>query len=265
VLLLSDFGNGIGTVLGRGVTVTNLLSGMRPSPNHRNIARTQLYFVDACRDQPSAFDKFETVSTTPVWDPERDVSDEPFAPVFFAAMPGELAYSIRGKQTIFSQALLDSLQGGAARECGFDAHGLPRWGVTIDSLRSNFEYHLTMINRRAGTEAGFNVVGGGSGDHRVIHWLDDTPWVRVTLEIDPKRACPHTSVTIVDADDDDKPPNWDLPRVTPHPYHGRLLAGAYRAIARIDASVDGLVGATKHFEAVPPSRSLRMQVSAREL
>ena len=67
MLLLEEFGNGIGCSLVNGVDVRNLFYGMAPSTTRPNIANTQLYFIDACRNMPEIFTNFETLQPTQIF------------------------------------------------------------------------------------------------------------------------------------------------------------------------------------------------------
>jgi Caspase domain len=62
VMLCEDFGDGVGGVLDRAISGVNLYNGMAPAPGREGIARTQFYFIDACRIRPDAFSQYEPLT-----------------------------------------------------------------------------------------------------------------------------------------------------------------------------------------------------------
>ena len=116
VLLLEDFGEAVGGPLRNAVDVDNIFYGMSPSETRRNIARTQLYFIDACRVRPSAFKNYQMMSTTAVFEVEEMGKDDRHAPIFHAATSGSIAYGITGQQTVFNRLLLECLERTAVRQ-----------------------------------------------------------------------------------------------------------------------------------------------------
>src|SRR5205085_5850611 len=60
VLLLEDFGDPAEGTLHNAAEIINIFNGMAPPASvQQKMARTQFYFVDACRVLPSAFKNFE--------------------------------------------------------------------------------------------------------------------------------------------------------------------------------------------------------------
>jgi hypothetical protein len=68
VLLLEGFGKKSTRILKDAIDSTSLIDGMAPSKQYPEVARTQLYFFDACRVKPLLFKGYEKVETTPIWD-----------------------------------------------------------------------------------------------------------------------------------------------------------------------------------------------------
>jgi hypothetical protein len=115
VLLLDDFGHlPVGmNPLQTSVDVRTLFYGMAPSAAFPQMARTQIYFVDACRNHPNQFNQFEKLSTTEFFTIAVSGRDDRIAPIFYAAVPDSKGYAVPGQHTVFSRQLLDCLQGGA--------------------------------------------------------------------------------------------------------------------------------------------------------
>ena len=148
VLLLEEFGDGIGGPLMNGVDVKNLFYGMAPSPARPQIANTQLYFIDACRNMPSIFTSFETLQPTQVFPVELSGQDNRRAPVFYASIAGTTALGLRGKQTLFSKAVVDCLLNDAADLQ--EINGQERWVVSVHRLAKALEFSIDDLNREHG-------------------------------------------------------------------------------------------------------------------
>jgi hypothetical protein len=230
VLLLQDFGDGQGGTLDKAINTKNLYNGMAPSPSRPNIARTQLYFVDACRLQPERFRDYEQMETAAVWDVELAGLDDRRAPTYFAAVPGSVAYARRGKQTLFSEVLLQCLGGGAAELR--DEAGGERWSVTHISLAERLAQQLPELAADAGAVQWIRTDGVGAD--AVIHYLDAPPTVRVELEIDPPGALEFAKIAILD-DAGAPATQAPLPKpLDPYPYSTELPAGIYTIRAEIE-------------------------------
>ncbi|GAA1615807.1 caspase family protein [Actinoplanes couchii] len=117
-LLLEDLGRHPGDFFAGAVNFRRTYLGMRDCR-----ARTQLYFIDACRELPLelleiAADESRPLLTVrnPLEPPGRPLD----APVFHATTPGLRAYGPPGEPTPFTEAVLDVLGGRGAHQ--------PRWG-----------------------------------------------------------------------------------------------------------------------------------------
>ena len=228
VLLLEDFGDGIGGVLEKAVNTKNLSNGMAPTPRLPNVARTQFYFVDACRVGSDAFARYEQSETAELWPVELAGRDDRSAPIFYATLPGALAYGKPGKQSLFSEALLSALDGGAADVVEVDGSEL--WRVTSQTLSARLAEHLRRLT--AGTDIDQQFRSDGMGADAVIHTLDGAPTVEIELILDPEAARAHAQVAILNEDGD---PAANLPRpLTPYPFRCPLPAGVYTISADID-------------------------------
>src|SRR5262249_9639826 len=131
--LLAGFGNGKDGELRNAINTRNLSAGMAPASGRPGIARTQLYFVDACRIMPDKFKDFERLPTD-VFDIELNSRGDRSAPIFSAAIPGTVANGIRGEQALLSQALLEALRGAGAEAMEEDATGKVPWRINVYSL-----------------------------------------------------------------------------------------------------------------------------------
>jgi hypothetical protein len=249
VLLLNDFGDPQQGTLTNTADIINIFNGMAPPDNsgqpvELKMARTQFYFVDACRVLPSAFKNFEKMSVPDVFDVELSGRDDRYAPIFYATVPGIKAYARKNKQTLFFEALLQCLEGAAGAPVGHDddSDNTVEWHVTAQSLNKALASYFGELTNLPGTEQEFSLGGIPTGDPTLIR-LAKPPLVDVFLEVDPQDALQYTKFKMVD--DKGQPvaelvaPGGgqlqDLPHpLNPHPYQFRVAAGIYKIDALID-------------------------------
>jgi hypothetical protein len=236
VLLLEDFGDGEGGTLDKAVNTANLHSGMAPSPTFPNIARRQLYFVDACRSMHERFRRFEQLETSTVWDVELGGIDNRRAPIYFATVPGAPAYAYPGGQTLFSEALISCLNGAAAKPD--DELGQDRWLVTQHTLSDKLSRQVAALAGDEGAEQW--VTSDGLGGDIAIRYFSEPPPVQVELKVDPVDALAYAQIAILN--DAGAPVQEQPPKpLRPHPFATELPAGIYTIKAAIDPPQPGYV------------------------
>jgi hypothetical protein len=194
-LLCADFAEDGGSLLYRAIDVQNLFSGMAPSSDHPEMARTQLWFIDACQAAPSAFDRFETSYASAVWDTPLAGFDDRCAPKFWAAVPGTSAYSVPGEHTIFSRALLACLDGAA----GVRGRGVGEWEVTVGSLTQTLDEVVADVGRSAGANQIAGTYGALSRLSTPIVRLPGAPTVPVSFELRPSERALDVSLAVREA------------------------------------------------------------------
>jgi hypothetical protein len=221
VLLLEDFADGPGHPLNNSVDMEDLYSGMAPTPEHRNMAMTQLWFVDACRGFPKEFDGFETLQAPGTFGVTRPDADRRCAPLYFGALPGTSAYSIGGETTIMSQALLESLDGAAAER----SPGSTEWWVTVRNLLRGLQDVVAEINEATGGTQDIYDAGQTPRSEARIVRLDSAPSVRVKIELRPADAAERVSLEVKRAADGAA---MEIPvPLKPNPFVDRWTAGVY--------------------------------------
>lgn len=221
VLCLEDFRKPGSGMLAQSIAIANIRGGMAPAPGFDDIARTQLYFVDACRVRPEYLSRFEAAGVRDVFDVDLAGADDRCSPIFFAAISNATTDAIPNQQSLFSLALLDCLDGDAGVPLDEETpQGDVVWGVTVESLNQQLcTTKLDQINRDYGADQTY--APGGQMRPAVICRLAAPPLVPVRLSIDPPEASEFAMLEI----DGPKPaPNGPF---KPHPLDGALPGGIY--------------------------------------
>jgi hypothetical protein len=197
VLLTEDFGDGMGSLLSKAVDFQNLYRGMAVSKARKNMASTQLYFVDACRNLPWKLKSYQPMEASKVFDIYLDEGfpDKRCAPIFYATVSGGYAEGIKGKQTLFSKALLKLLKGyGGQVAKEFDNE--VQWHISVHSLLTQLQPYIDELKQvYPEVEQRFEV-DKLSGEDTTIIFLDGVPKTDLILEFKPSSALEHTQLQI---------------------------------------------------------------------
>lgn len=180
VVLLEDFGSEQAlNLLSNAIDVTGCHEGM----NHAETAKTQFWFVDACRQRPEVAQDFERLTGALALD-ERPGTAE-VSPMILAAQTGEAALARVGGTSLFNEALLWALRGGAAQG-GSD--GIDEWHVPAFELFSEVK---TRVAELAGEyEEEQNVDPAGRFGKAAIHRFAEPPLVNLHVQLHPTDASP---------------------------------------------------------------------------
>ena len=170
-LLLRDFGARAGDPYANAIDFKNFRLGMG-----RARALRQFFFVDACRSSSDTFAGSGDYHGAPIIAPNVNEFRPKKAPVFFSTLAGEAAYGRAGQMTLFTEALLDGLNGrGASKQNG-------PWQVFSTRLTE----YLTFVMERTGqAQVQVPVLEGGS---LVIHHSAGTPTVPIFISCNPDYA-----------------------------------------------------------------------------
>lgn len=86
----------------------------------RGKAKTQCFFLDACRDRPSDLQAQAAMGPLgqPLIGPQSGVAHERDAPIYLAAAPRRSAAGLPGQKSFFTSALIQCLNGMGARQLG---------------------------------------------------------------------------------------------------------------------------------------------------
>jgi hypothetical protein len=228
---------------------------MSPSGARPNIARTQFYFIDACRVQPAQFANFQPLQTSALFDLDLDGQDDRCSPVFYASVSNHMAGAIPGVQTLFSKALLECLGGDAGDSLGEDANGDPQWGITLESLNNALHIKIDDINRQLGGDQSFTT--GGQFKPAVIALLPRPPDVDVLLQVDPQAACTVMQLRVLG---DNGVVIVEMPPPVDHPVKRRLPAGLYSIALQFNPPAPPFVDRMRHKEARAPRSDWKVRV-----
>lgn len=260
ILVLEDFGNGQGGLLRNCVGFNNFYMGMAPIGDFKKLARTQLYFVDACRTIHEAVLAYENELCSPIWNTAARAQDERQESIFFAAVPGKTAYGLKGDQTIFSKALLACLNGGAGELQNEE------WQVSVSSLNRGLAYHIGLLNKQliadpkqGKRDQAFRV--SGLTPETVIRRFVKPPTVDLMIEVDPDDVDVRRKIKVEAMQDGGKLEEAPLP-LEPHPFLWKLPGGYYRLRAKIeppDARYVDCPETTTHL-LMPPGKRAKVRV-----
>lgn len=245
LLLLDTFGSAR-PLSWHSVDVRTLRNGMTPYRNANglgtnpdavrpDIARTQFYFVDACRSVLPELIAFEDLKAGEVWNVESaDMVDDRGATVFSAAVPAGRALALKDTQTLFSMALLRCLRGEAATAPDRSVSGRRSsdWHISGLSLHQGLQRRLDEVNSEfKGNQA---VTYDGASTEAVLCYLSGRPDVPLKMIIDPQKAVGCTRIYIQSRSDAQGKREFHS-RADPYPFTAHLQAGYYEFRAALDA------------------------------
>ena len=183
VLLLEDFDFSDAIPLQGTVSMNNIFFGMAPGSSVPDIARSQLYFIDACREFPQALKGFEQQIPGRVFNIHLSGDpDDRRAPIFFAAIPGARAYARIGRSTVFSDALLACLEMAATRRARTMSE-TSTYEVGSNALEDCLKLYFDALT--AAERSDQEISPAGLRKNVAIHWLPGPPSIPVTIELVP--------------------------------------------------------------------------------
>lgn len=222
LLLMDDVGApGSGVFVNRCVDVQQLFYGMAPPPDAaQSVARTQFYFVDACRTQISELREFTTQGIPQIWNVPTDGVDKRAATLFYGSLPGASAYARDEDQTLFSMALFECLDRLGAEEASSGERDL-RWRITASSLIRRLPDAVLDISKRF--EVDQQCAWTGQSADAIFSYLTDPPETTITMKVDPEQAAGAFQFEVQDYKK--KEPPFSIAPIAPHPHQRRMRVG----------------------------------------
>jgi hypothetical protein len=162
--------------------------------NHPDSARTQFWFVDACRQEPVIADQYETLAGAYTFVKPRGITDT--SPLILAAATGGTAYERPHGLTVFSEALLWALRGGAAvGPARAGAGGGPAaWHVPASTLGVRLRARVRELAAKQGATQDVSLAGQ-NGEGTVCEF-EHPPKVDLCIELEPEPARPLSRGTL---------------------------------------------------------------------
>ncbi|MFG0317868.1 MAG: caspase family protein [Planctomycetota bacterium JB042] len=158
------------------------MAGCHAGMNHPATAGTQFWFVDACRQRPAVAQRFETMVGALSLS-ERRGAVSVTSPLLLAASTREAAFARTGETTLFGQALLWALDGGAAAGPNDVDDG---WHVSVMNLLSRIDRKVEALAGRFGEEQ--HVDPTGRVKDAVVHRFREVPAVDLSVRLAPEAA-----------------------------------------------------------------------------
>ena len=246
-LLMEDFGADHDdlALLENAIDIDNLhlaMDGVR--------ARKQVYFIDACRNTPRAIAERAGRGSLgkSILDPMirqgryggRD------APMFFACLPSHRAYGLGQDLSLFTRALLETLNGAGSVKRG------GTWTVRTDTMLSALNETLRWQGPRHGLPAQPAYLDHSSGF--ALHALRDPPRVPVSIGCDPADA---NATAQLSATGQSK--RYERSAFGQEPWELRCVPGAYALKAEFEAG-SPYQECTKVEIVVPPYEEYSLKV-----
>jgi hypothetical protein len=212
-LLLEDFGSDPRTALEQALDFNKFHLGM-----DQCAARTQCFFVDSCRAaSPALLKAFDSYGRSILTPPNRLSSPPRKAPTFFSALPGTSAYGRPGKTSLFTEALLQALQGPGSAPKGRS------WEIIPSVLFRAMERLLERVARENNATQACTVEHLRDFAFHVLPGLPNVP-VSVDCNSPLDLSTVKLSVSGVLGSREQQPP-------VPKPWHFELPTGQYSFLA----------------------------------
>jgi hypothetical protein len=177
-VLLEDFAQPGRPILESSLDVPSVRRGLAGP----TVAQQQFFFIDACSVRPEAAQRLQTARGGVGLDEPAEAPPS-VAPIYSSAAPGTLALGAPGMGTLFSQALIECLDGLASSP---DRTG--QWVVTDTSLVGPLRDRVMELAVTHGEEQ--VATAGGTLGHIVLHKLAAGPALEVSFSVEPAEAAP---------------------------------------------------------------------------
>jgi caspase domain-containing protein len=177
-VLLEDFAQPGRPILESSLDVPSVRRGLAGP----TVAQQQFFFIDACSVRPEAAQRLQAARGGVGLDEPAEAPPS-VAPIYASAAPGTLALGAPGMGTLFSQALIECLDGLASSP---DRTG--QWVVTDTSLVGPLRDRVMELATAHGEEQ--VATAGGTLGHIVLHTLAAGPALEVSFSVEPAEAAP---------------------------------------------------------------------------
>lgn len=210
-------------------------------------ARSQIFFVDACRVASGLLIRTQNFAGNPVIPGMAQITSPPRnAPIYYGAVPGITAFGRTGKPSFFTEALLKAFRGAGAD----DTSGV--WALQTDTLGRGIHHQL----RRAVAStaaAGQLSMANNIGQPLAFHRLPGLPECPVDVLCDPEPDTAGATLAVTgNGVQDTRAPNAS-------PWQLDLTLGDYQFEAKVGAPT--AKSGRGVFRAAPPFRLVKIPVT----
>jgi Caspase domain len=223
IVLLEDFGAPDRGVIQNSLDVPTVIKGLAGE----KIAQSQFFFIDACSVKPDLVKDMESMQKGVGLDVPGH-NPPSVAAIYASAAPDTLALGAPGKGTLFSQALVECLDGLAAT---LDDGG--GWVIKDTSMVGPLKDRITDL--AAEHDAEQVPTSGGTLGSTVLHMLPEPPRLEVEFRVAPDEATPFCFATL---DDEQGKTIVKRSPLDPAPLQKTIPAGIYLLAVAIDPAED---------------------------
>lgn len=167
------------------------MAGCHAGMNRPDRAGTQFWFVDACRQIPAIAQRFESMEGALTLSEKRGVVATT-SPLLLATSTREAAFAKIDGTTLFNEALLWALRGGAAAGPNELDDG---WHVSVMNLLSKVDRKVAALARGFGEEQ--QVDPTGRVKDAMIHRFRETPSVELSVNLLPPDSRPVATTSLL--------------------------------------------------------------------
>lgn len=195
IMLAADFCERYWTDFDRALRYDSVLAGMAPTSLYPNMAKTQFYFIDCCRNSHPTMNELRQIEVRGVFQEKLSGDDYRSLPTFFGTVDGGYAGGSAGKPSVLCRALLDGMERGAdpsyQAATGVERGGYP---VRFRSLKEACDRFCRRERLPPITES------GPIGEDAILCWRDQPPEIDVAIELRPAGLGPLRAIELVDED-----------------------------------------------------------------
>lgn len=178
IVLLHDFGDvDFLNKLDGAIDTAGLHAGM----NHPKTARTQFWFVDACRQRPAIARRFESLEGALTLD--EPIGETETSLLFLATSTGRQAYARVGGVTLFNESLLWALRGNVVNG---PETGISHYHVSVTTLIKDLPDRVNALAKAEGVEQSVDIAG--KIHEAIFHEYESAPKVDLCIDLSPENA-----------------------------------------------------------------------------
>jgi hypothetical protein len=248
-LLLDDVGASRFRLLENTINLTQTYGGLKQCQ-----AMAQCFFVDACREISAELIEWRGAS--------QGLLDVPLvygnfardAPIYFSTFESAQAFGDHERPSVYTELLLRAFATPTT------LRGDETWAVTTSGLQEAIVqlFHRPRPGAPLPPDGQQPRLGGHTAGPTVLHVLDHSPSVQVSVACRPQAVTPRARLALTACDGTDLSWQRQPQPDTPEPWHVEVPVGSYDV--RADFLLDRLPSAEKRAIVWPPARDIELPV-----